>query len=77
MRNTNDRWRSVSMELRCVQSMLEEVLAYWKRWNSSADEFEKWLERAYSMKDQPEDEKMEFFQVCYLVKLIFFFNSQY
>lgn len=63
MRNTGDRWRSVSMELRCVQSMLEEVLAYWKRWNSSIDEFENWLGKAYAMQNQSEDEKMEFFQV--------------
>lgn len=51
------------MELRCVQSMLEEVLAYWRRWNSSAEEFQEWLEKAYSIMDHPEEEKMEFFQV--------------
>ncbi|KAK6636175.1 hypothetical protein RUM43_009828 [Polyplax serrata] len=62
MRNTADRWRSVSMELRCVQSMLEEVLAYWKRWNFSVDEFENWLEKASAIRNQPEEEKMEFFQ---------------
>lgn len=51
------------MELRCVQSMLEEVLAYWKRWNSSVDDFENWLEKAYAVRNQQEDERAEFFQV--------------
>ena len=26
-----ERWKNTSTELRCVQSLLEEVLAYWKR----------------------------------------------
>lgn len=51
------------MELRCVQSMLEEVLAYWRRWNTYSNEFQDWLERAYGMIEQSEEEKMEFFQV--------------
>lgn len=68
MRNTADRWRSVSMELRCVQSMLEEVLAYWKRWNFSVDEFENWLEKASAIRNQSEEEKMEFFQVIITIR---------
>lgn len=63
MKETGDRWKNVSMELRCVQSMLEEVINYWKRWNSTSDEFEAWLDRAYSMMDLPEEDRMEFFQV--------------
>ena len=63
MRDTGERWKNVSMELRCVQSMLEEVVAYWRRWNTLADEFESWLDRAYGMLDLPEEDKMEYFQV--------------
>ncbi|KAF4531687.1 hypothetical protein B566_EDAN017473 [Ephemera danica] len=62
MKETGERWKSVSMELRCVQSMLEEVINYWKRWNTASAEFESWLERAYSMMDLPDEERMEFFQ---------------
>ena len=29
-----ERWKNTSTELRCVQSLLEEVLAYWKRYSS-------------------------------------------
>nr|CAD7429519.1 unnamed protein product [Timema monikensis] len=62
MRETGERWKNVSMELRCVQSMLEEVVAYWRRWNSMADEFDNWLDRAYGMQDLSEEDKMEYFQ---------------
>lgn len=50
------------MELRCVQSMLEEVVAYWKRWNSLSSEFDAWLDKAEHAINLPEEEKMEFFQ---------------
>lgn len=66
MKETGERWKNVSMELRCVQSMLEEVINYWKRWNSNCEEFESWLDRAYSMMDLPDEDRMEFFQVCNL-----------
>jgi nesprin-1 len=63
MRDTGERWKNVSMELRCVQSMLEEVINYWRKWNSGAVEFEVWLEQAYQVLNKSEVEKMEFFQV--------------
>lgn len=62
MRDTAARWKNVSMELRCVQSMLEEVVAYWKRWNSLSVEFDAWLDKAERAIHLPEEEKMEFFQ---------------
>jgi nesprin-1 len=62
MRETADKWKNVSMDLRCVQSMLEEVVAYWRRWTIVSDEFESWLFRAEPVLNLPEDEKMEFFQ---------------
>nr|XP_034172930.1 nesprin-1 isoform X14 [Osmia lignaria] len=62
MRETSEKWKSVSMDLRCVQSMLEEVVAYWRRWNVVSDEFEAWLMRAEPALNLPEEERMEFFQ---------------
>nr|XP_050869210.1 muscle-specific protein 300 kDa [Vespula vulgaris] len=62
MRETGEKWKNVSVDLRCVQSMLEEVVAYWRRWTVGSDEFENWLLRAESALNLPEEEKMEFFQ---------------
>ncbi|XP_071567068.1 muscle-specific protein 300 kDa isoform X8 [Temnothorax nylanderi] len=62
MRETAEKWKNVSMDLRCVQSMLEEVVAYWRRWTIVSDEFEAWLLRAEPALILPEEERMEFFQ---------------
>jgi nesprin-1 len=62
LREIADRWKNVSMELRCVQSMLEEVVAYWRRWDSLSDEFDDWLNKAEKALKLPEEERMEFFQ---------------
>ncbi|KAL0110413.1 hypothetical protein PUN28_013801 [Cardiocondyla obscurior] len=62
MRETAEKWKNVSMDLRCVQSMLEEVVAYWRRWTIVSDEFEAWLLRAEPALNLPEEEKMDFFQ---------------
>lgn len=62
MVETNKKWKSVSMDLRCVQSMLEELVAYWRRWNVISDEFLDWLNRAEPALNLPDEEKMEFFQ---------------
>lgn len=61
MRETEDRWKSVSMELRCCQNMLEEVVANWKRWDALSDDFEGWLCRAEQKVRASEDERLEFF----------------
>lgn len=62
MTDIENRWKSVSMELRCAQSMLEEVVAYWKRWNSLSVEFEEWLNLAEQKVRSSEDDRLEFFQ---------------
>ncbi|XP_017768073.1 PREDICTED: nesprin-1 [Nicrophorus vespilloides] len=62
IRDIGDRWKNVSMELRCVQSMLEEVVAYWRRWDSLSVEFDEWLNKAEPALKLPEEERMEFFQ---------------
>lgn len=65
LKDTAERWRSVSMELRCVQSMLEELVAYWRRWHSELPPLEHWLDQALSALHQEGDEesKLELFQV--------------
>lgn len=62
MRDTEDRWKRVSMELKCCQNLLEEVVANWQRWNAGIDEFEGWLCRAEEKSRAGEDERLEFFQ---------------
>lgn len=62
MRDTEDRWKRVSMDLKRCQNLLEEVVANWKRWNVGSDEFEGWLCRAEEKLHRSEDERLEFFQ---------------
>lgn len=62
IRETGEKWKNISMDLRCVQSMLEEVVAYWRRWSTLSEELEVWLNRAEPMLNYPEEKKMEFFQ---------------
>lgn len=62
MRDTEDRWKRVSRDLKCCQNMLEEVVTNWHRWNSCSDEFEGWLCRAENKISASEDERLEFFQ---------------
>lgn len=64
MRDTAARWQHVSVELRCVQSMLEEVVAYWRRHSSLTAELSDWLQRAsHALQRLNEDERQDFFQV--------------
>lgn len=63
MHDIAERWRSISVELYCVQSMLEEVVAYWKRWKSLSSEVENWIDESQLKLDLPEEQKLEYFQV--------------
>ncbi|XP_050704559.1 muscle-specific protein 300 kDa-like isoform X2 [Eriocheir sinensis] len=58
----NERWKNVSVELRCIQSLLEEVIAYWKKFLDLTGQFEAWLDRSFPMVKLPEEEKMNYFQ---------------
>lgn len=62
MRETSDQWNSVATDLRCIQSLLEQVLSYWRLWDSLAPEFSEWLTQAEKAMQLEEEEKMEFFQ---------------
>ncbi len=58
------RWKNTSTELRCVQSLLEEVLAYWKRWNTDYEPLRAYVDEAAAMLDgnnATQDEEDEFF----------------
>ena len=56
-----ERWKGTSTELRCVQSLLEEVLQHWQRWNTIVPEFEAYISSAYEMLNRSEGEKANFF----------------
>ena len=56
-----ERWKGTSTELRCVQSLLEEVLQHWQRWNTIVPEFEAYIGTAYEMLNRSESEKANFF----------------
>lgn len=62
MRDTEDRWKRVSRDLKCCQNMLEEIVTNWHRWNAGSDEFEGWLCRAEEKIQASEDERLAFFQ---------------
>ncbi|RXG70198.1 Nesprin-2, partial [Armadillidium vulgare] len=59
---TNDRWRNISVELRCIQSLLEEVISYWRKFGELTTLLEEWLQRAFLMSQMSEEEKIDFFQ---------------
>ena len=56
-----ERWKGTSTELRCVQSLLEEVIQHWQRWNTIVPEFEAYISSAYEMLNRSESEKANFF----------------
>ena len=45
----------------CLQSLLEEVLQHWQRWNSLLPEFESYIVTAYEMLKRSDAEQAEFF----------------
>ena len=61
IKEVGDRWKGTSTELRCVQSLLEEVLQHWQRWNTTVPEFEGYLVQAYEQLNRGEREQEEFF----------------
>lgn len=62
MYDTEERWKRVSLELKCCQNSLEEVVNCWKTWNQLKPECEQWLNLAEQKVMQSEDEKLNFFQ---------------
>uniref|UniRef100_A0A8C1K642 Spectrin repeat containing, nuclear envelope 1a n=1 Tax=Cyprinus carpio TaxID=7962 RepID=A0A8C1K642_CYPCA len=62
LREVSDQWRSLSVEVRSVRSMLEEVQCNWLRYNSCVASLQAWLEDAQGALRQPENTKREFFR---------------
>lgn len=62
LREVSETWRRVASDVRCARSVLEEVIAHWERWNTIADDFIQWLDKAQHMLRVSEDERLEFFQ---------------
>lgn len=63
MKQTAEQWKSIAMELRCAQSMLEEVIAYWRRWKSLSEDMKAWLVDAVKKINLPHEQRIDFFQV--------------
>lgn len=55
------KWKHISTELRCVQSLLEEVLAHWKRWNDNYDQLCKFVEDGFEVLKRDEAARMHYF----------------
>lgn len=51
------------MELYCVQSMLEEVVSYWKRWKSLSNELLNWIDESNLKLNISDEEKIIHFHV--------------
>lgn len=62
MRDTEEKWKRISRDLKCCQNMLDEVVVNWHKWNAGSDELEGWLCRAEEKIKASDDERLEFFQ---------------
>ncbi|CAB0008983.1 unnamed protein product, partial [Nesidiocoris tenuis] len=62
IKDTADRWKGVCMELKCVQSMLEELISFWRRWNTLSRELDEWMTASEPKLALDEEAKMEYFQ---------------
>lgn len=74
LRDTEERWKTVSVELYCAQSMLEEVVAYWRKWKSLSAELENWIDTSRYKLNASEVEKAEYFQVRFILTKFFKLN---
>lgn len=74
--DVKERWKNASIEFRCVQSLLEEVILYWQKYNATTMEFNRWLETAFTMIDAPEVDKIEFFQASLITRCTLFVFHQ-
>lgn len=68
MNETENRWKSVSTGLKCTETMLEETLSHWKRWNATVPSLNSWMDAAENALGFPEMERLEFFQDIGMVK---------
>ncbi|EGV95950.1 Nesprin-1 [Cricetulus griseus] len=62
MNETTAQWRNLSVEVRSVRSMLEEVISNWDRYGDTVASLQAWLEDAEKMLSQSENAKKDFFR---------------
>ncbi|KAM9666884.1 nesprin-1 isoform 11-T14 [Trichechus inunguis] len=62
MNETTAQWRNLSVEVRSVRSMLEEVISNWDRYGNTVASLQAWLEDAEKMLSQTEHAKKDFFR---------------
>ena len=53
----NSRWKKVSVEIKSVQSMLEEVIECWRRYNACVDLLTVWLTDGEKVMSRSPEEK--------------------
>jgi len=53
----NSRWKKVSVEIKSVQSMLEEVIGCWGRYNTCIDVLTVWLNEGEQVMNRSVEEK--------------------
>lgn len=51
------QWRNLSVEVRSVRSMLEEVISNWEKYSSKVASLQAWLEDAEEMLNHSENDK--------------------
>lgn len=51
------QWKNLSVEVRSVRSMLEEVICNWEKYSSAVASLQAWLEDAEKMLNQSESDK--------------------
>lgn len=51
------QWKNLSVEVRSVRSMLEEVISNWEKYSGTVASLQAWLEDAEQMLNQPESAK--------------------
>ena len=51
------RWKPIKVEIGSVQTMLEEVINYWKRYNACVDIFTVWLADGEKMLQRSPEER--------------------
>ena len=57
----NSRWKKVSVEIKSVQSMLEEVIECWRRYNACVDLLTVWLSDGEKVMSRSTEEKQVLF----------------
>jgi nesprin-1 len=78
MIDTENRWKSVLTGLKCTETMLEETLNNWNRYNVTSKNLDSWMDAAENALGFPEMERLEFFQdICVLKKNFDSLNDAY